>query len=735
MRALLLTLAVVIGCTRSTETDDAPATEDTDSSDLTCGEAPFGAASEDADFFVQQDTPEGGDGSEGAPFQTLKEAIEATTGAPASIAIAAGTYDEMLSLDTSHAGLTLHGRCAELVTLDGGNEGFDSYTIDIGGEAEDVFVLRGLTITGGESGGLRVHGGDVTVEDASVIEANEAGVWASWDETHVVLRRVLVAETLADSWGEYGFGVSAQLGADLVMEECVVRDNHNYGVLAADTGTVVSLSNVTISGTVPDPDFEGVSGYALAAAAGAAFSASNVTLSENNGGIIAVNTGTTVTVQDSLIQDNTTMGIIVDHATGTAERISVTGGMGGIAGSGAALLTLTDVEVLEASVSGLEIEGGALVDATGLIIADAGEIGIALQGAGSVLHIDETTIGPVGGRGVQVLEGAVLDATDLTIVDVVDFGLLMGDEGTTAALTGGTIGPVASAADGETGYGIVVQGLATVSLTGTTVVEATRVGVLATSEATATLVDVEIADIRRSTAELLALGLMSQYSAHLAVNGGEVHGVHGPGVLASAGGSIALSGTSVHDNAFAGLVATFGGALEANDVSVSEISADSSMGGGVGVYSDGKGEGAPVTLTGCDISGVALDAVWTRDAGNLVITDSVLVGGEGVVSSTPNGDTQIHGEALFAAGDTVLAASGGTWTSEVAAAALLHDVSSASWDGVALDGIPDIVVQHCEDAIPEVPAEAEASVCETTELPWLEDLELLIELVETPGSE
>ncbi len=86
---------------------------------------------------------------EGESLQDAVDSLVATGGG--TLVMGAGKWSETISLDATHAGVRIVGRCRELTTLDGG--GSTGAVVAISGAEPDEFAVEGMTITGGRGGG------------------------------------------------------------------------------------------------------------------------------------------------------------------------------------------------------------------------------------------------------------------------------------------------------------------------------------------------------------------------------------------------------------------------------------------------------------------------------------------------------------------------------------------------------------------------------------------------------
>lgn len=234
-----------------------------------CGAAPWGDIVGDAStIYVDAGYTGGGsDGSQGAPFLTLGDAV-AVAVAGDHVALAEGDYTESVSVDVP---LTIEGRCPELVslvgTLSGGN-GLPPLTLTPSAVGT---VLRGVRIYG-PGPGLVLN----ETQDVALLEV----------------------EILAPA----GYGVTMQRGASANLTRVKIVSAGSYGVTLFGGGLDVHES--VIRHTLPAPS--GSLGFAI----------SGVCDYQGTGGC------PDVTITRSLITDNQEIGVgVVGGSLSVADSV------------------------------------------------------------------------------------------------------------------------------------------------------------------------------------------------------------------------------------------------------------------------------------------------------------------------------------------------------------------------------------------------------------------------------
>jgi hypothetical protein len=392
-------------------------------------------------FYVDPEAPPGGDGSEGAPYDSLDLAMR-DAGSGQIIALAAGTYDEAPRL---REGVTLWGACvAETHLAPTTTSGFVGAVssngeatvknLRIGGARSGAGVLdAGETLTldslwieeTGNYGIVASNGGRITIRDSHLgtpdevpglsaqtilaqnggrvdlerveIAGARSGCITSEDAGSVVtLSRVSARNSLGLSGtGERGRGAYSQSGGRVDVSESIFDDMGEVGALAKGDGSVVALEDVWIVDTRAQPD--GLFGRGASAQDGGALSMSRVVVDgARESGIIALQAAqldvTDVIVRNvrqSPSDERFGMGVVVTDGPFTLRR--------------------------------------ALVD-------DVLSAGISIEGSAAAGMIEDVTVSNVGsesgrgffGRGLNVFTGASATVARVVVDRVRDVGVFLG---------------------------------------------------------------------------------------------------------------------------------------------------------------------------------------------------------------------------------------------------------------------------------------------------------------------
>lgn len=161
----------------------------------------------------------------------------------ATIAVAAGTYDDAVTLTKQ---VTLVGRCAAQVEIRS-PAGSTSAGIDV--RAAGVTV-RGLTLTGHVKGVAVTRSGEATIEDVVVRGARYSGLYV--DGGRVTIRGTKVEDTGPQADRRGGFDLAVGVGGEASVFDSALAGGVQ-GVLAGGADTKVALTRVVITKQAPNP--------------------------------------------------------------------------------------------------------------------------------------------------------------------------------------------------------------------------------------------------------------------------------------------------------------------------------------------------------------------------------------------------------------------------------------------------------------------------------------------------
>jgi len=150
--------------------------------------------------------------------------------------------------------------------------------------------------------GIQVWGGTSLVAEACEVRGNTSrGLIALDSGTSVTLRETSIEDTKPDESGG-GDGIQVSDGASLHAEACMVRRNTSAGVIATQSGTSVTLRESAIEDTLPNEYEE--DGFGIVVRAGASLDTENCQIGGNTSvGVLALDSGTSVTLRGTSIED------------------------------------------------------------------------------------------------------------------------------------------------------------------------------------------------------------------------------------------------------------------------------------------------------------------------------------------------------------------------------------------------------------------------------------------------
>ena len=141
----------------------------------------------------------------------------------------------------------------------------DVYLSDVAGAGIAVrgtakatgLIVSGLRAGKGEGGSqfssalYADSGAELDASEVLVRNAYGLGVLATGAGTKVTLRRAAISDTQPAEDGS-GFGLTAAKGAEVTLEDAVVRKAHDIGVYVLDVGTTATLRRVAVVDTQPN---------------------------------------------------------------------------------------------------------------------------------------------------------------------------------------------------------------------------------------------------------------------------------------------------------------------------------------------------------------------------------------------------------------------------------------------------------------------------------------------------
>ena len=357
-----------------------------------CGDGPYGDIDPGATaVFVDAAAGASGNGTQGAPFNTLAEGLAA---APSGgvVALAAGTYAASVSLTSP---VSIIGRCAhDVVLMAGGGKAVVEVTQFIVGEPP---LLRDVTLSGPGPAAWLVGGGSLVAERVYVSDVHEGGFLLNHGDSELTLRESVIGNIEPLDGAAAGVGVF--LGAHATLES-VRMDHGGDGLVAAQQGSGFDADTVLIAH--PDsepPGFEEAVGVVIV-----------------EGGVASANNLT--------IRGKRQLGVLIFN-------------FGQLAAHGLAIEGIVEQDALQ-------VHGGSKLDISGLLVRDVGryglfglEAGTRLSLAGARFDVSPGGAAPGDVQAIRVGNDAELDLLSGRVSGGAAVGLTLG--GADADLSGVTV--------------------------------------------------------------------------------------------------------------------------------------------------------------------------------------------------------------------------------------------------------------------------------------------------------
>jgi hypothetical protein len=312
---------------------------------------------------------------------------------------------------------------------------------------EDVVVFDTQSRQSGADSGVGVivvqQNSSLTVRRSQLIGNREAGAMATGAGARLILEDVVIRDTLPIQLsGVYGNGIWIDSGATLAATRVLLDGNKNAGVIAVSTGTTADLTDTIVRNTVDDAadhaDHIG-DGEGVWAEQGSGVSLTNCLLEGNHGtGAVARFADTTLTLHNTAVLD--TNSRVFDGLRGYC--LDITDGASGV------------------------VAGGLFSGCQG--------IGIASDAAGSVLDLQDVTVEGIrseedsrgNGVGMWIDSGAQVTLARGRFEGNRTVGVYLMDADTTADLTDVSVsGTLPEEAGNVLGRGLEIDSGAQVTLT------------------------------------------------------------------------------------------------------------------------------------------------------------------------------------------------------------------------------------------------------------------------------
>jgi len=184
-------------------------------------------------LYVDDDAPDGGDGSHEHPYNKIQDAIDAAMDGD-TIRVWAGTYEENVVVDKT---VSLLGDGSEEVTIDGGSEG-DVLTI----EADWCNLTGFAMINGGGSythAGIKARANHVKIHDCNCSNREGSGIVLDYSNQSTL--------SSINCWKNQDYGIFLRDSLSCTIVDTVCSDNSNEGIYLKDDSNYCSISNTRCS--------------------------------------------------------------------------------------------------------------------------------------------------------------------------------------------------------------------------------------------------------------------------------------------------------------------------------------------------------------------------------------------------------------------------------------------------------------------------------------------------------
>lgn len=569
----------------------------------------------------------GGDGTLGAPFATIGEAIAAAPDG-ALIALSKGTFDEVVTVDRP---LTLQGACvAETIVAP-----------SVASETEAVLTLTGdgatvrdLQVAAARLGVVVEAADGVRMESVLVAGAQVAGVRV--DAAAVLAATDLVVRDTGarPSDGMNGYGLEVIGGGRADLARAAFERNTTIGITVDGVGAELSASDLVVRDTLSRPS-DLLYGSGVGVRFGARVALTRAALEHNRGNAMAVRDEETVLqATDVIARDTQTQeldgifggglevwrGARAELTRVTLERNHTLAIHAYQAGTEVIATDLVVVDTLARAIDGrggegLEIDEGVHAELTRAAFGRNRSEGLDIRGAGTVLVATDVAVRDMrtredmtSGVGLVISGGARAELLRGLFERGRYAGLLVMEPGSTLAATDLHVeGTRAQEDDGLLGCGLWASGETSVQLTRAAFVDNEVAGIYANHGAVLVAEDLAIRDTRAQ----------------------ETDGGFGNGLLLESGATVELHRAALERNRFIG-IQVGGAVLTAEDVVIRDTlsrSSDGAAGYGLAAAAGGVAELTRAAIEGNRGVGVLSSlGIGAFDRAQVTLTDAVVAG-------------------------------------------------------------------------------------------------------------
>ncbi len=455
--------------------------------------------------------------------------------------------------------MRLVGRCAAQVQLARVGAGQAGFVVRVGGDLH----LSGFTLQALDGAAYVQGGGRAVLEDVDITQSRWTGATVNGAGSALTLRRARVEGTQPTPSGHQGWGVLAERGSTLVLEDVVVDRNQGNNLVVKDASTQATLTRVLVRDGL-QAQIDGV-GVGLSVAYGSHADLHECVFTRNRLRNLAMaGAGTTAALEHCVLSD-VREAPVASGAWLLPTHVAVEGG---------AVATLSSSHLTAVAAHLFVVDPGSRIEASQVVlrgsttdaftavyagaqasvrlnrsaIVEATSLGLGLwTGDGEVrdslitgTHLDSRGL---YGVGIQARDGASLRVTGSAMVDNAAVGIIVtgqGDGGvpTHAVIDRTLVLDTRTGGSLQAGHGVNVNSGGQLELTHSALSGNHEVG-LSIAGGVATVSDTVVRDTRRNGFEEFGHGIV-----------GVVDAVDQP-----FGTTLHLARVTVKDNASVGLFA------------------------------------------------------------------------------------------------------------------------------------------------------------------------------------
>jgi hypothetical protein len=341
------------------------------------------------------------DGTRATPYPSLAQALEVVEEG-GRIALAAGEYTDGIAFTES---TSVVGRCSSMVSITGIEPSLSGFNAVIQVRAGSESTLRDLTVSGEGVGINVVQKSSVTLERVVIANTVGAGLLAAGAQTVVTGSDVHITGAHPSQDTTYAIAVKVEGGASVTLNRAAITQTTGYGLRLMDPGTTFVGHELAVTETLPMTS--GTIGRGVRLSDGASMELTQSVFAKSQGlGMSVYYENSTVTIRDS---------VIANQPDGDGSF-------------------------------GMEIGGGASVTLERVALRENGTLSLMVSGAGTSVTLDSCAVSDTipmesgaGGAGIYLKEGASMVVSDSSVAGNRDFGIHSTGTGTSLTLKGSVV--------------------------------------------------------------------------------------------------------------------------------------------------------------------------------------------------------------------------------------------------------------------------------------------------------